>query len=371
MTDQKPDLSAVKLEDRDRTQSGKAMCQECPFKEKNRGREHSFNHYQNANLTGYWRSVSQEGSHFNCHMFAPSAYAYDQADIDNGFKHPTNLGNARECAGTVAMLRRELEVLATYPTWGDYKKDRPTGLSQKVVQRLQQRLNGEVDPPLNYSDFVKPEDVIHPEDWIETSDLAWKFSRHTAMNMLLIMSVIAPETNECDCRTCTNHEQVHAGKELVTSQGFSVTVDADLHPLLQALAKAGAESTESCVNLHEAVSRLAPGEVGALTNLPAGDVNYRPVMVSKNAFIRLSNQSAAAKAFILAANNIPSIGITTYKQVTQLVFPTRAIPALVRIAEVVAGVAQSEDKTQLRPIAATSKQDLARRLLEQRKGMKR
>jgi hypothetical protein len=334
------DFSGTHLADRDRTPAGKATCQECPFRESNRGRENPFDHYQNYNLTRYWREVSQDGDFFTCHMFGVDAYAFDESARAQGFKAPVNIGHARECAGTVAMLRRELDILRGYSSWGDYKRDRPTGISEKTYRRLQERISGDARPALTFSDFVSPDDVIHPEDWIDTSSNQWMFSKNAAANLLNAMSVLFPETNECDCPTCRNHSQVHPMKELKTADGQLVEVDAAMFPLLNSLARAGIETTESCINLPEAVEALAPGEVGSLTNMAAGTINYRQVMLRRDPFIRLSNVSPVAQAFILAASQTPGVAIDTDGGLTQLVYRRKAAGRLLRIAQVLAAAAK-------------------------------
>ena len=334
------EFKAVPLEDRERTPAGKAACQECPFRESNRGRENKFDHYQNENLTRYWREVSQDGDFFTCHMFGVDAYAFDDAAKAQGFKAPVNIGHARECAGTVAMLRRELDILKGYNTWADYKKARPTGISEKTYRRLQDRFSGAAQPPLNFSDFVSDDDVIHPEDWIDTSSEQWVFSKDAAANLLNVMAVLFPETNACDCPTCRNHSQVHLMKELTTASGETVEVDAAMFPLLNALARAGIETTESCVNLAEAVQALAPGEVGSLTNMAAGTINYRPIMLRKEPFIRLSNETAAAKAFLLAASQTPGVSVETDGKLSQLIYRRKAEGRLLRAAQVIGAAAR-------------------------------
>lgn len=316
------------------------MCQECPFRESNRGRENPFDHYQNHNLTRYWREVSQDGDFFTCHMFGVDAYAFDDSAKAQGFKAPVNIGHARECAGTVGMLRRELDILKGFDSWADYKNARPTGISEKTYRRLQERISGEAQPPLSFSDFVSDDDVIHPEDWIDTSSNQWLFSKDAASNLLNVMSVLFPETNACDCPTCTNHSTVHPMKELKTAGGELVDVDAAIFPLLNALARAGVETTESCVNLPEAVEALNPGEVGSLTNMPSGTINYRPVMLRRDPFIRLSNESPAAKAFLLAAHQTPGVTVETDGKLSQVIYRRKAEGRLLRAAQVIGATAR-------------------------------
>lgn len=334
------DFTGTHLADRERTPAGKAMCQECPFKESNRGRENPFDHYQDYNLTRYWREVSQDGDFFTCHMFGVDAYAFDDSAKAQGFKAPVNIGHARECAGTVAMLRRELDILKGHDSWEDYKSERPTGISQKTYRRLQERITGDTQPALTFSDFVHPDDVIHPEDWIDTASNQWVFSKDAATDLLNTMSVLFPETNACDCPTCTNHSKVHPMKELKTAGGELVEVDAAMFPLLNALARAGVETTESCVNLPEAVEALAPGEVGSLTNMAAGTINYRPIMLRREPFIRFSNESAAAQAFILVANQTAGVTVETDGKLTQLIYRHKAAGRLLRAAQVIAATAR-------------------------------
>ena len=238
------------------------------------------------------------------------------------------------------MLRRELDILKGYNTWAEYKKARPTGISEKTYRRLQDRISGQAQPPLNFSDFISADDVIHPEDWIDTSSSHWMFSKDAAANLLNVMSVLFPETNACGCPTCSNHSTVNPMKELKTASGDLVEVDAAMYPLLNALARAGIETTASCLNLPEAVEALSPGEVGSLTNMPSGTINYRAVMLRRDPFIRLSNESPAAKAFLLAAHQTPDATVETDGKLSQVIYRRKAEGRLIRAAQVIGAAAR-------------------------------
>lgn len=199
-------------------------------------------------------------------------------------------------------------------------------------------MTGEIS--LNFSDFVKPDDVIHPEDWIDTSSEQRIFSKDVAADLLNVMAVLFPETNACDCPACRNHGQVHLMKDLTTAGGETVEVDAAMFPLLNALARAGIETTESCVNLAEAVQALAPGEIGSLTNMAAGKINYRPIMLRREPFIRLSNETPAAQAFLLAAGQTPGVTVETDGKLSQLIYRKKAEGRLLRIAQVIGAAAR-------------------------------
>ncbi|WP_175484311.1 hypothetical protein [Modestobacter sp. DSM 44400] len=79
-----------------------------------------------------------------------------------------------------------------------------------------------------------------------------------------------------------------------TVLGAPVTVDAEMAPLLDALAAAGVVTVGSCVNLSEATARLWPAKLPALTAGVQPAVNYRRTLVEGLAFVRLLDTEAAA-----------------------------------------------------------------------------
>ncbi|MGY4544512.1 uncharacterized protein (DUF2249 family) [Arthrobacter sp. UYNi723] len=138
-----------------------------------------------------------------------------------------------------------------------------------------------------------------------------------------------PSIRECDCEVCQRHSEVHPALTLTTAEHLTVDVDADLHPLLSALAAAGIRTTDSCINMHETITAIAPGHYGEIINgHDRNTMNYETVLRRQAAFIRLRNDNDTEQVFITTAGKIPSTEAFTSGALTQLVFPQTAIPAL-------------------------------------------
>lgn len=76
-------------------------CAECPWRTFNQGRRHAHGFYTRANLTRLWNGIRKGGA-MSCHPTDPS-------HPDHGAKPDSA---PRECVGAVALVMRELSILA-------------------------------------------------------------------------------------------------------------------------------------------------------------------------------------------------------------------------------------------------------------------
>lgn len=76
--------------------------------------------------------------------------------------------------------------------------------------------------------------------------------------------------------------------------GGSVDIDAEMVPLFDALTEAGVVTVGSCIDLAGATARLWPEKLADLTAPVQPRVNYRRVITSGLAFVRLIDAPAAS-----------------------------------------------------------------------------
>lgn len=323
--------------DRTMQQAGLQACQECPFRKANRGRVHpDLEPYTDPWLTSIWRNVPKDGGSFGCHMFDAEAVHYSEDVKGAGYKKPADIGERKECAGMVAMVRRELEVILKSATYSDYAKARPFGLTEKSAEYFTARLNGEIEPPLRFSDYIDLADILDMHDVVDASDISWTFSESFLQDLHGFVKAINPAGNECACIVCTRHSEVHKMKTLSTADGESVKVDADLHALLHSMARAGIRTTSSCINIREAAAALAPNEVGPLMNAARRDViGYEKPMRAHAPFIELRTGKASEDAFLKIISGFHGVTVTKGMGRAQAVFSTRHIPVLTALASVI------------------------------------
>lgn len=79
-------------------------CDQCPWRLSNQGKKHKFGFYTKTNLKRLWNQIRGGGKAQSCHMTDPS--------------HPDHVAvgakpdaKAKECPGSVILIRRELEFL--------------------------------------------------------------------------------------------------------------------------------------------------------------------------------------------------------------------------------------------------------------------
>jgi hypothetical protein len=305
-------------------------CQECPFRKTNRGRSHPLGiQYTDGEFSKLWRNVSQEGGMFGCHMWDADLHPFDEAVKDAGFHKPVDVGSRIECAGMVAMVERELDLADAAPSYEEYHRERPLGMSEKAILIYSARRRGELGPELRFSEHINKEDITDPHDVVDPDSIKWQLSDVQADAMLRTLEAIMPTVRECDCTVCERHSEVHPSLPLITAEDLAVEVDGALHPLLSVMATAGIRTTDSCINMHETITAIAPESYGTIINGHArGTMNYERILRRKAAFIRLRNENDQEQAFIAKAEQLPGVETMTSGLLTQLVFPAESVPAL-------------------------------------------
>lgn len=310
-------------------------CQECPFRKENQNREHpSGTQYGPEEFTRIWRGVSQEGDNFTCHLWDANLHPFNDEAEAAGYHRPVDVGHRIECAGMVAMVERELDIADASPTYTEYQRKRPLGMSKKSIMTYSARRQGTTGTELRFSEHVSKDDILDPHDVINPGSHEWRFSQQEADALLRTVEAIMPTLRGCDCRVCEHHTDIHAPLELVTAENLTVKVDAELHPLLSALASAGIRTTDSCINLYEPIMALSPDRYDPITRVSSpGVMNYGSALRRRAAFIRLRNDNSTEQHFIASAERIPSVEVTKSGALTQVVFPKNVIPALLEAAK--------------------------------------
>jgi hypothetical protein len=305
-------------------------CRECPFRVENRHREHPLGiQYTDGEFAKLWRNVSQDGGMFGCHMWDADLHPFNETVKEAGFHKPAEVGSRIECAGMVAMVQRELEIADAAPSYAEYQQQRPLGMSKKAILRYSARQLGEIGPELRFSEHINKDDILDPHDVIDPESVKWKFTEQQSDAILRTAQAVMSGIRECNCEVCQRHTEVHAPLTLTTAEDLIVEVDTDLHPLLSALALAGIRTTDSCINMHETITAIAPESYGSIINgHDRNTMNYETILRRQAAFIRLRNDNAAETAFITAAGKIPGTEVFTSGALTQLVFNQGSIPAL-------------------------------------------
>jgi len=366
--------SNVPFAERNLQQSASQPCQECPWRTVNRGRSHPDQApYTDDWLTMKWRRVSQEGTAFACHLFDGGALHHSGEIEAAGFKKAADIGERKECAGMVAMVRRELEAIFANPSFEAYQQSRPYGLSKAGLDYFLARIRGDVQPPLRTSDYTDMAEILDMHDVVKGNSLTWTYDATFLNNLNGLILTLEPKLRECGCEVCAEHHTVHDMIPLHTAEGLDVDVDAELHPLLLALAAAGIRTTASCIDIHEAIEAISPDMIDPLMNLADPDtINYGPVMRRRAAFIELRNDAQPEALFIAALELFEGVEVTPANSRVQMIFDRDQVPTLTELAgltaKFVADQNRPKPKRALRkPVPATSKQDLARKLVAIRK----
>lgn len=321
--------SETHMNDRGFKKSGLNACQECPFRTSNLGRPHPDPvMYSQDEITRIWRTVSHDGSHQNCHMFDGDLHPWKDEWAGLGYKKPVNIDGNRECAGILAMVKRELDAAVTYPSFEEYAQAHPIGLKRAAFERLQKRLAGH-GPELRLSHYMADEDVARPESFVDTSSVAWILDPTSMDRMLRAVQAIYRPARDCSCEYCERHSEFHESRKLTTAEGEAIEVDQELWPLINAMALQGIRTTESCINLREVVEGVAPEQIPALMNgAPRSILSHETTIRRSGAYVRLINENESEQRFIERAEQLEGVSITHSSSITQLVFNRAEIPAL-------------------------------------------
>ena len=317
-------------DDRGNTPAGLNACRECPFRTENLDRPHPNPiMYARSELTRLWHGVSREGNPSNCHMFDGDMHPWNPSYAEQGYKKPANTGNNRECAGLLAMVKRELERYMTCESYADYANKHPQGLSEVSLRKVLERISNPDRPSIRFSDFLQSTDVVEPEQFVIEESAAWQLTNEQAATLAYDMQALFPSVRACNCAVCSGHTAVHQSRELHTAEGQTVAVDSDLWPLLNSMAKAGLRTTDSCVNLREVIETVDPHSLTTVINgTERGVLSYERVVREQLAFIRLRNDSTVEQRFISSVTNLAGVEVQTTGSITQLAFTSAHIDAL-------------------------------------------
>lgn len=309
-------------------------CSECPWRKSNADRPHFNNQYSTEEFTRLWRSIAVDGNFFGCHLMDADYHPVPAESLAMGYQKPADIGARRECAGALAVVRRELKLLNDYDTHEDYIAARPVGLSKKALDVLLSRSKGELEPALRFASNEDETDVADPMERVNTSLIQWQVSRNKAADLLAAMEAFGG--SQCDCKVCTNHTSVHRPAPLALPDGTTAEVDQELHGVLTAMTRAGIKTVDSCINMAEALDELWPDRKPTLLRVVAGRMNYRTMIQRQAAHIRFANTTEAGKAIAVSFARVEGVEVVSAGSMTQVVFDAGQIPVLERIAEATA-----------------------------------
>jgi hypothetical protein len=264
-----PAGEACHIDNLPRIKAAGQSCSECPFRKSNIDRPHFNNQYSQTEFARLWRTIAVEGQFFGCHLTDADYHPVPQESLDMGYQKPADIGARRECAGSVALIRRDLRLAESYPNHSAYIKARPAGLSSHAFLVLSKRLTGMMEPPVRFA--VKPDesDVIDPMERIDTSSIEWAINSDGAAALLLALESVVGSL--CECPVCNNYTTAHTARPFLTADGDAVDADEELHGLLTNLAAAGIRTMDK---LHQHGRRA--GEAMAGTHCDARACTHRP-----------------------------------------------------------------------------------------------
>lgn len=110
-------------------------CPQCPWRKVNQGKRHFGGFYSKANITRLWNQIRKGGAPQGCHLTDPSHPDHVRAGC------PAD-AQARECPGSVILIRREIRDIAQMGAEKNYIDDqaidaylkkRKTGLTNKGI----------------------------------------------------------------------------------------------------------------------------------------------------------------------------------------------------------------------------------------------
>lgn len=327
-------------------------CLECPWRKSNTDREHYTNQYSTQEFTRLWRSIAVDGDFFGCHLFDADYHPVPEVSQAMGYKKPADVGARRECAGSVAMIAREIRLADSYSDYSEYIKARPVGLSQRALGTLKKRWAGDLAPALRFPEDEDP-DLADPMERVDQDSWEWLLSDAGQANLLVTLEAI--NGSMCECPVCTNHSTVHPSRDLVLPDGVKVPVDEELHGLLTAMIQAGIQTIDSCIDIADALDQLWPERKPTLLRAPAGKLNYRNMILQRAAHIRFNNMSTAAKAFQQTAEKTPGIEVSTGGSMTQIIFQPTRIPVLTTYANGLKALLDAPKRTRKEPRRPTDR----------------
>jgi hypothetical protein len=122
-------------------------CATCPFLAENRGKSHANGWYTLTNLRRLWNGLrTGRAPGMVCHSTDPK-------NVNYGGDKPVTPGHERECVAANTLIQRELNTLATYTLFKDYRRDHPDGLTRPGLGFWLERITfGSIRRPIEIAD---------------------------------------------------------------------------------------------------------------------------------------------------------------------------------------------------------------------------
>ncbi|MCV7494637.1 hypothetical protein M3D62_010655 [Micrococcus luteus] len=300
-------------------------CAECPWRASNLGKLDANRDdatFSRESLTEHWKRLTTEGATCRCHMTTPGYYHHDESLNERGWKEPRMFkgDGHRQCAGQLAMVRREVEKMLTYPDHAAYIRENPTGLQKRQAGRFLRLL---LDPESAPVPFRWPaedvDDVLDPADLVDLNGWEWSVGRDLSVNMRNLIEIMNPQLAACDCKFCARHHTIHATKPVTLKDGTTVDIDAGVAPVVAAFAAADVNTSESCEDFGPALRELDLNAYLLLRDNPAGDVNHSRTIREGGAFVRFSSATPAGER--IAARLRERYSLDSGGIVNQVTFP--------------------------------------------------
>lgn len=256
-------------------------CRECPWRASNLDALDAKRNdptFSRENLTGHWKSLTTDGATCPCHLATPGYYHHDDTAAEAGLKAPRMFKGEghRQCAGQLAMVRNELRKLVTYPSHAAYLEANPTGLTEAVATRYGKLLKD----PSSVDGFRWPaedvDDVMDPADLVDIPSLGWKMTRHELADFQLVMQAVMPSLAACDCRFCSQHEQIHAAVPVELADGSVMQIDKAVAGVVREFAAFGVMTLASCEDFGPPLKEMDLNAFLTLRDTPSGHVRTTP-----------------------------------------------------------------------------------------------
>lgn len=242
-------------------------CGTCPWRRDNTLGE-SDPWLSDGHLMGYWDQI-RTGSVMACHKTCIIPEVVTEEAAEHGWAPTPPHARKRECAGALAQVLKEEQLLEELGSYDEYFAKRgPFGMTRPGFAALGRRRRGDVKPA--------PRALAALEQY----ERPW-FPAPAGDQTL-------PVVPPCACPVCTRHEEAHAAVTLThPTTDEPITVDAGLATLIESLWRAGAVTVASCENLTDALEQLWPEQLPELRSrdLPA-ELNYQHTVRQGLAFVR-------------------------------------------------------------------------------------
>lgn len=288
-------------------------CSSCPWRSENK-RGETDPWLSDGHLMGYWDQI-RSGSAMVCHKTCVLPEVLTERAATHGWAPTPEHAQKRECAGALAQMLKEEELLLELGSYEAYFAKRgPFGVTPHGFEVLFSRRAGEVAPAVR--GLAGLDQYEHP--WFP------------APAGEATMPIVPP----CACPVCAHHEDAHLAVTLISpGSDDQVRVDAPLAPLVEALWAAGAVTIASCQNLTDAMQRLWPAQLAELQRraLPP-QLNYQHTVRHALAFIR-GVDSPAWAAVAAAVEALDQGQVMRWGPAIHITFPLDAVDRLTAAAQ--------------------------------------